>query len=123
MRHAIDHMQSGIPMSPDLQMALIDILDKLIPKIKNEKGYHENGLTAWENAMSVHDARKKGNAKSLEEAFAYVAEQICHDSGLDISEEAIKKQWAKFGSYVTEGTLPPFELLGDLMRDSQGNEK
>ena len=123
LQHVIDHLESGLPMPDDLQKALIEILTKLIPKIKNDRGFHENGFEAWENAQSVQEVLVSGAARSLEEAFDQVAQQILAESGRRVSEETIKKHWNQFGIYAKQGDIPPLERLGDLSRVRQGKEK
>lgn len=123
LQHVIDHLESGLPMPDDLQKALIEILTKLIPKIANDRGFHEKGFEAWENAQSVHEVLVIGAARSLEDAFDQVAQQILAESGRRVSEETIKKHWNQFGPYAKQGEIPPLELLGDLSPVRQGKEK
>lgn len=123
LRLVIAHVEDGLPMPCDLQAALVEILNKLIPNIKNDRGFHENGFEAWENAKSVQEALASGAAKSLEEAFHQVAQQILVESGHQVSEETIKKHWNQFGQYAKEGRMPELELLGDLSRGRQGKKK
>ena len=119
----IDHVESDLPLPQDLQNSLVEILIKVIPTVKNDKGYKENGHEAWLNALTVQEAIADGKARTLEEAFAYVADAMSTASGRQISEETIKKHWKRFSPWVKLQTVPPFELLGDYSGKSQGNEK
>ena len=123
LRLVIAHVEDGLPMPGELQTSLVEILNKLLPNIKNDHGFHENGYEAWENAQSVQEALVSGAARSVEDACHHVAQQILAESGRKVSEETIKKHWNQFGPYARQGELPPLELLGDLSRGRQGKKK
>lgn len=119
----VAHLEDGIPMPEELQASLAEILRKLIPDIKNDRGFHENGFEAWEHALSVHELLESGEVRNLEQAFAHVAEQLSAEPGRKISEDAIKKHWNRFGRYAKQGEMPPPELLGDFSIKRQGKKK
>lgn len=123
LRLVIAHVEDGLPMPGDLQASLVEILSNLIPHIKSDPGFHENGFEAWENALSVAEVMDRKLEKSLPDAFHRVAQQVSAESGRPVSDETIKKHWNKFGRYAKQGEMPPLELLGDLSRGRQGKKK
>jgi len=124
LQHAIDHLESGLPMPDDLQRSLAVILTELIPKVTNHQGFHENGFAAWENAMEVQSMLASGKASSLEDAFFKVADQSSRgELGQPVTMEALKKHWGRFGPYAKSGDTPPLDLLGDFPSKGQGKKK
>jgi hypothetical protein len=121
---AIDHLESELPMPVELQRSLVEVLSKLIPNIKSDKGFHENGFAAWKNAMEIQSMLDCGQASSLEDAFFKVAEQSSRGE-LDqpVSMETLKKHWGRFGRYAQSGDTPPLDLLGDFSSKGQGKKK
>ena len=116
MQHVIDHIESDLPLPDELKQYLVEMLTEMIPKVRDRRGFREYGYAAWENAVSVKEAMHDGHAKSLEEAFAYVAAQSAINGQKPESEETIKKHWQRFNRHAKTDELPPLEMLGDLSK-------
>ena len=106
----VEHVERRAEIPPDLLAATARIIRKEIPKIKSDKGVHDNSFTAWENAVSVKALLDADPHTSVEEACYTVSQQV------GLSLDAVIKHWKRFRTNpeFNRSEIPPLEMLGTI---------
>lgn len=111
LEHFLHHVDLDVEPSRELLRFVADFVAQQLPSVKNAKGFHENDFEQWENALEVQEMITTGAVTSVEDAWFAVAQNVTERTGTPISDEAIKKHWQRFSSWVRAGEIPPFEEI------------
>lgn len=104
----VDHVKSGLAPPPELLEAVAAIAVEMMPKVKNDLGFHEASRRAYDDALAVQRHFRSGDSITLNQAYLIVAKET------NQSDKTITKHYQKFVKWVSKDEIPPIEEFGDF---------